>query len=367
MSRSNDIAGLTTSILDGVTATEVGLGNVDNTSDANKPVSTAQQTALDAKASLSGATFTGNVSFSDNNITNVGDISLDTISSDAGTSIGVTLGTDSGDDFNVGSGKLVVEGDGNIGIKTTAPDNDLEIGAYSGNKTLCLTSSTNGTTYIRMNDGDSSEGMFIRTDGASSIAGTKMKFGRRWGSDANLVTIQGDGYVGIGEEDPNAKLDVYTNHSQGWACRFHNAGNDTDRYGLRVQCGHNGTSGTTLFMHAYTNDGNITGYLRENSTGVFQVDDTSDEKLKENIVDSKIKGIEVINQIKVRDFDWKHNGSHQVGGLIAQELQPLIPFAVTEHIENGEPILCIARDSIITTLIKACQDLSAKVTALENA
>ena len=28
----------------------VGLGNVDNTSDANKPVSTATQTALDAKA-----------------------------------------------------------------------------------------------------------------------------------------------------------------------------------------------------------------------------------------------------------------------------------------------------------------------------
>lgn len=32
---------------------DVGLGNVDNTSDANKPVSTAQQTALDLKAALS--------------------------------------------------------------------------------------------------------------------------------------------------------------------------------------------------------------------------------------------------------------------------------------------------------------------------
>lgn len=35
-----------------VTATQVGLGNVDNTSDASKPVSTAQQTALDLKASI---------------------------------------------------------------------------------------------------------------------------------------------------------------------------------------------------------------------------------------------------------------------------------------------------------------------------
>jgi hypothetical protein len=40
----------------------VGLGNVDNTSDANKPVSTAAQTALDLKANLASPTFTGTVS-----------------------------------------------------------------------------------------------------------------------------------------------------------------------------------------------------------------------------------------------------------------------------------------------------------------
>ena len=38
---------------------DVGLGNVDNTSDANKPVSTAQQTALDLKANLASPTLTG--------------------------------------------------------------------------------------------------------------------------------------------------------------------------------------------------------------------------------------------------------------------------------------------------------------------
>jgi len=42
-----------------VTKTMVGLANVDNTSDANKPVSTATQTALDLKANLAGPTFTG--------------------------------------------------------------------------------------------------------------------------------------------------------------------------------------------------------------------------------------------------------------------------------------------------------------------
>lgn len=40
---------------------DVGLGNVDNTSDVNKPVSTAQQTALNLKANLASPTFTGTV------------------------------------------------------------------------------------------------------------------------------------------------------------------------------------------------------------------------------------------------------------------------------------------------------------------
>lgn len=39
---------------------DVGLGNVDNTSDANKPVSTATQTALDLKAPLASPALTGN-------------------------------------------------------------------------------------------------------------------------------------------------------------------------------------------------------------------------------------------------------------------------------------------------------------------
>ena len=38
----------------------IGLGNVDNTSDANKPVSTAQQTALNLKANLVSPVFVGN-------------------------------------------------------------------------------------------------------------------------------------------------------------------------------------------------------------------------------------------------------------------------------------------------------------------
>ena len=53
----------------GLLKNDVGLGNVDNTSDANKPVSTAQQTALDLKAPIASPTFTGTVTLPTGTVT----------------------------------------------------------------------------------------------------------------------------------------------------------------------------------------------------------------------------------------------------------------------------------------------------------
>jgi len=50
-----------TGTVSGITATMVGLGDVDNTTDAGKPVSTAGQTALNLKANIASPTFTGTV------------------------------------------------------------------------------------------------------------------------------------------------------------------------------------------------------------------------------------------------------------------------------------------------------------------
>jgi hypothetical protein len=48
-----------TGIVGGISKSMVGLGNVDNTSDVNKPISTATQNALDLKATLVSPDFTG--------------------------------------------------------------------------------------------------------------------------------------------------------------------------------------------------------------------------------------------------------------------------------------------------------------------
>ncbi len=65
----------------GLTKYDVSLDNVDNTSDADKPVSTATQSALDLKANLSGgAAFTGTITLpSTTSIGNVSDTEIATL------------------------------------------------------------------------------------------------------------------------------------------------------------------------------------------------------------------------------------------------------------------------------------------------
>ena len=54
-----------------ITPDNIGLGNVNNTSDENKPVSNAQRTAIDAKVSKSGDTMNGNLEMTNHSINNV--------------------------------------------------------------------------------------------------------------------------------------------------------------------------------------------------------------------------------------------------------------------------------------------------------
>lgn len=61
---------------------DVGLGNVDNTSDADKPISTATQAALDEKLDLDGGTMSGDLNMGSNAITG---LATPTNASDAAT------------------------------------------------------------------------------------------------------------------------------------------------------------------------------------------------------------------------------------------------------------------------------------------
>lgn len=120
---------------------------------------------------------------------------------------------------------------------------------------------------------------------------------------------------------------------------------------------------------------------------------TSDQKLKREIVDS-VTGLDAINAVQVRNFryiekaepiieiDTDEDGKEheqiigydgenrynldpepQRVGVIAQELQEVFPEAVTE---NALGHLTVNTDSINWALLKAVQELSAKVEVLEE-
>jgi hypothetical protein len=93
--------------------TALSLSNVDNTSDANKPVSTAQQTALNLKADLAGPTFTGTVTAATVAVTGRLNVAVDALTDQA------TLATDAalGNYFRVTLG-----GNRTLGNPTNAVD-----------------------------------------------------------------------------------------------------------------------------------------------------------------------------------------------------------------------------------------------------
>ena len=97
----------------------------------------------------------------------------------------------------------------------------------------------------------------------------------------------------------------------------------------------------------------------------------SDIRLKENVKNSETDALETINQMKVRQFDWKERmgGWHQNIGFVADELEEIDPNLALGggYDENGEmDIKQINSPYLLNYAIKAIQELSAKVEAQEK-
>lgn len=97
----------------------------------------------------------------------------------------------------------------------------------------------------------------------------------------------------------------------------------------------------------------------------------SDIRLKENVKNSETDALETINQMKVRQFDWKERmgGWHQNIGFVADELEEIDPNLALGggYDENGEmDIKQINSPYLLNYAIKAIQELSAKVDEQEK-
>jgi hypothetical protein len=145
---------------------------------------------------------------------------------------------------------------------------------------------------------------------------------------------------------------------------------DTDEVALHVH-GNNTTSGTAQFRNP-SKGGNASHlhygtygdwYIRPaNNSGSVYVKNyvaESDARLKDNIENISYGLNEILN-LKPRKFNWKES-TNEVNGFIAQEVEEIIPALVNEGQWKS-----VDYQGITAIVVKAIQELSAKLTALEN-
>ena len=123
------------------------------------------------------------------------------------------------------------------------------------------------------------------------------------------------------------------------------------------------TGATTSKVHrAFYNPNGQVGSITTNGTATaYNI--SSDQRLKENIVDAPAGNIDAI---RVRSFDWKADGSHQTYGMVAQELVDVAPEAVTQG-ETEDDMWAVDYSKLVPMMIKEIQDLKAEVAALKGA
>jgi hypothetical protein len=128
-----------------------------------------------------------------------------------------------------------------------------------------------------------------------------------------------------------------------------------------------------LLLNRLTSDGQIQAFARQGTqvgeitvtTSSTSYNTSSDYRLKENIADADDAGSK-IDAIKVRQYDWKVDGSHQDYGMVAQELMTVAPEAVSGDPESDE-MMGVDYSKLVPMMLKEIQSLRARVAQLEGA
>lgn len=87
----------------------------------------------------------------------------------------------------------------------------------------------------------------------------------------------------------------------------------------------------------------------------YSILNQSDVRLKTNIEDTSVNALDKINQIELKEFDWIETNEHENIGMIAQQLETILPDLV--HRDKDTDKLSIKTDKFIPYLIKAVQEL----------
>jgi len=133
------------------------------------------------------------------------------------------------------------------------------------------------------------------------------------------------------------------------------------------------TSADTL-IGFYTGNGSIIGGVINSSTSGLTLYSVSDKRLKTNIKDARINGLEVLSAIPIREFNWrkkdkdnkptKESYDENIVGYVAQEVESVLPAMVT-HDEDHD-IYSVSKEALIPYLHKAILELKQEIKTLKR-
>jgi hypothetical protein len=287
----------------------------------------------------------------------------------------LTTFSSTGIDDNATSTAITIDSSENVGIGETSPLGKLHVKSADSGGTpntqydeLVLEQNGNncGMTILCNSPGDGA--IYFGDSADNDIGGiayshfdNKMFF-KVNGSERMRITSSG--LVAINTTSPDTGSITSIDHE------------GSTFYGLSLNS--TTTSGTQYHLR-FARGGAGAGYISSNSATTITFNNTSDERLKENIQNSN-SAIQDLKDIQVRQFDWKDNiDTHRDFGFVAQELVNVVPEAVTQGTDelddNGKPVRSWGVDysHIVPRLVKVCQEqqtkieeLEARITALEN-
>ena len=278
------------------------------------------------------------------------------------------------------SERMRIDSNGDVGIGTSNPTAKLHIQTGStvtpASSTDLLISDTSGNAFINcVSSVYGTVGMYLGDTGDVDRAGVyysnyydRLAF-KTAASERMYIDSTGDVLIGTSSGGSlGAKLRVSGRiegtsvHVTSNSSVFYQGGN----FGYAtLEC--RGYSNTTSFNQKLVNFANLAGTAKGSITisgSSTAYNTSSDERLKENIRDAD-DASDKIDAIKIRQFDWIEGGEHQDYGVIAQELLPVAPEAVTEGYTEDD-MMSVDYSKLVPMLIKEVQSLRKRVEELEK-
>lgn len=358
--------------------TSLGLGNLDNTSDANKPVSTAGQTALDLKANIASPTFTGTVGgvtaamVGLGNVDNESKATMFAAAALTGNSTAVTQ-ADNDDSTKIATTAFVMREVGDIlGGAPAALDTLLELSASisNGDSDVVALTTTVGTKLAKASNlSDLADASTARGNLGVDAAGTDNSTNVSLTGTPDYITISGQvitrNQIDLANDVtgvlPSANLDSDTAHLSGTQT-FTGAKSFNEAVNINKT-----TEASSKTSGALIVDGGV-GIAKALQVGGDVVAyASSDERLKDNIQNIE-NPIEKVQSLKGVTWDWNDNADEVQQslpnvGVIAQDVEKVLPQLVTDR-DNGFKGVDYAK--LTGLLIEAVKDQQKQIDELKS-